>query len=57
MNSPKIERTEMLVLSWNIKRTMSSWIWLQEEQDRFYAAPRSQPKIRYDGKRIHHNGA
>ena len=44
MNSPKIERTEMLVLSWNIKRTMSSWIWLQEEQADFMLLQEVSPK-------------
>ena len=34
----------MLVLSWNIKRTMSSWIWLQEEQADFMLLQEVSPK-------------
>ena len=53
MNSPKIERTEMLVLSWNIKRTMSSWIWLQEEQADFMLLKKSaQNRIMENGSII-----
>ena len=34
----------MLVLSWNIKKTMSSWIWLQEEQADFMLLQEVSPK-------------
>ena len=37
----------MLVLSWNIKKSMSSWVWLQEEQADFMLLQEVSPKSVY----------